>query len=438
MAEIFPFRSVGYSKRCAQDLSRLITPPYDVITPEEQDGFYEAHVYNVIRLVLGKKYPWDVQTDNRYTRAALVLNYWLKEGILTYADRPGLTVYQMEFTMPDGGGRTVDGLVALVKVDDYGEGKVLPHEKTYAGPKNDQLRLLRACRAHLTPIHSLFNDPDQLVHDAYAPFIAGPPQRRAVDRDGVIHRTWTVEDPEAVKGIQDFFRDKSLFIADGHHRYETALAFKAEMRDVWGEAEGGQDTVMMYLTSTSHPGLAILPAHRLLMRLGDVNREEVMRRLSPHFDVEPFELDSSDLKNEGARLTRALAASPGAGVFGAVFRDEPRAWILRLKSLDDAQALIDPSIPSSLRSLDVTILREVILVHALKLAHENPEGHIEYTPSAGEAIRRAVNGEVQVSLILNPTKVSQVETAARLGHKLPHKSTYFYPKVASGMVMNKF
>lgn len=437
MAQIFPFYSVGFSSQCAEDLSRLITPPYDVISAEEQDAFYEAHLYNVIRLVLGKKYPWDAQTDNRYTRASILLNYWLKEGILARSEKPGLTVYQMEFTMPDGGKRTVDGLVALVKVDDYGKGRVLPHEKTFSGPKKDQLNLLKTCRAHFTPIHSLFNDPDNTAFNAYAPFIADRPHRKAVDRDGVVHRTWAVEDPDVINRLHEFFSEKSLFIADGHHRYETALAFKSEMRDTWGETEGGHETVMMYLTSTSHPGLTILPAHRLLARLGDLNGDVVIQRLSPYFEAAPFDLNG-DLKDAGVQLSRKLGESSAASSFAAVFRDERRAWVLRLKSMEAVKGLIDPAIPEALRDLDVTILREVILVHGLKLSLEHPEGHIEYTPSAGEAIRRALSGEVQVSLIMNPTKVSQVESAAELGHKLPHKSTYFYPKVASGMVMNKF
>ncbi len=177
MAEIQPFRPVHYSPGCAKDLDRIISPPYDVISAEEQESFYSAHPLNIIRLVLGKQYSDDSPSNNRYTRAAGTLKQWLQDGTLIRGEQPVFTIYQMEFEEPDGGRGSIDGIVALVKVDDYGKGKVLPHEKTYKGPKQDQLSLLRACRASFTPIHALFSDDHNRVGGEYGRLIAQPPEQ---------------------------------------------------------------------------------------------------------------------------------------------------------------------------------------------------------------------------------------------------------------------
>ena len=268
MAEIKAFRAVHYSGGCAKDLDRIITPPYDVISAEEQEAFYRSHPLNIIRLVLGKQYPDDSSSNNRYTRAAGTLSQWLQEEVLVRDERPAFTVYQMEFELPDGGRDSIDGIVALVKVDDYGKGKVLPHEKTYKGPKQDQLNLLKACRASFTPIHALFSDDHDVVVREYGRLMERPPEQEARDANGSIHRTWSVSDDESIAKIRGVLQEESLFIADGHHRYETALAFRNEERASRPSQAGGpHEYVMMFLTSMSHPGLMILPAHRMVKGL---------------------------------------------------------------------------------------------------------------------------------------------------------------------------
>lgn len=440
MAEIKPFRTVHYNGECAQDLDRLITPPYDIISLEEQEGFYQAHPLNIIRLVLGKQYPDDNATNNRYTRAAETLKDWMAQGVLRRKDNAGLTIYQMEFDQPEGGRRTLDGMVALVKVDDYGKGKVLPHEKTYKGPKQDQLNLIRACRANLTPIHGLYDDENEKIREVYAAFMNEPPEQEITDADGTVHRTWTLDDPAAIEKIVGLIADKSVFIADGHHRYETARAYKAEMMESGvSDPDGPHQYVMMYLTSMTHPGLLILPAHRMVKGLTDLDVESVLEALEPYFHIEDLCYGENDRYEVAETLVRRIHSySEIGGKFGMVVQGDNCFRLLRLRDFKDIDALMDPEIPSSLRGLDVTILREVILGLGLGFDKDNAEGQIEYAPVVSEALNKVLKGDIQISFILNPTRVDQVKCAAELGHKLPHKSTYFFPKLSSGLVINVF
>ena len=259
---------VHYNGTCAQELEKLITPPYDIISPAEQEQFYNLNPFNMIRLVLGKELSDDTDNNNRYTRAASTLEEWMSQGVLVRDELPALTVYQMEFHNHDGDRNVIDGVVALVKVDEYGIGKVLPHEKTYKGPKQDQLNLLKACRSHLTPIHALFGDEQNNVAAQYADLLKQPPQQETTDGNGDIHRTWTLSDESAIAIVREALADKSILIADGHHRYETSLAYKKYMVEKGAsDAGSGHEYVMMYLTSMSHPGLRIYPAHRMVKGL---------------------------------------------------------------------------------------------------------------------------------------------------------------------------
>lgn len=440
MPDIRPFRIVHYNDKYAGELRKLITPPYDIISPAEQEAFYRTHELNMIRLVLGKQYPDDTDSNNRYTRAEATLKKWLDDDVLHQDDRPGFAIYRMEFDQPGGGRRSIDGIIALVKVDDYGKGKVLPHEKTYAGPKADQLNLLRACRAHFTPLHGLFNDNNDRVVTEYSRFIQGAPDRETVDATGTVHKIWTLRDEEAISRIRKGLEPASIFIADGHHRYETALAYKNEMIAAGhNDPDAGHEYVMMYLTAMTHPGLTILPAHRMVRGLRDLALGKIEDALDPYFHIDEL-CFSTENRDEVSRklVERIRSYSDVGGKFGMVVQGENCFKLLKLKDFKAVDSLMDADIPSSLRGLDVTILREVIMNCGLGLDKDNCEGQIEYTPLVSEALDKVLNGEIQISFILNPTRVDQMRAAAELGHKLPHKSTYFFPKLSSGMVINVF
>lgn len=440
MADVRPFKMVHYNGNCSAELSDLITPPYDVISAEEQEAFYQAHPLNIIRLVLGKQFPEDNDGNSKYTRAAATLNQWMADGTLVRKDRPGLTVYRMEFDELENGRLTIDGLIALIKVDEYGKGKVLPHEKTYKGPKADQLRIMRACKANITPIHGLFDDEDDAVVEEYSRFMQGSPEQSTMDANGTTHQTWTIDDEKTVERIVGLLRDKSIFIADGHHRYETARAYKEEVI-ASGPANVGEEHeyVMAYLTSMTHPGLTILPAHRMVKGLTEINVAEILKRLEPYFHSEALRFTEDDRYEVAQRLIQRIRSyAQVGGKFGMVVHGEDCFQLLRLKDFRSITPLMDSGIPRALRNLDVTILREVIMGYGLGLDKDNPEGHIEYSPLVSEALNKVMNGSVQMSFILNPTRVDQMRVAAELGHKLPQKSTYFFPKLSSGLVLNVY
>lgn len=440
MAEVIPFQMVHYNPDYSESLSNLITPPYDVISPEEQESFYNANPNNIIRLVLGKQFAGDTDENNRYTRAANTLKKWMTDHVLVRKPKPGFTLYQMDFKQPDGTWRRLDGLVGLVKVDDYGVGKVLPHEKTYMGPKKDQLELLRACKANLTPIHAMFDDPDEVILKLYGSFLQSKPEQEVKDSDQTIHRTWTICDKESLDSIAEFLRGKSLFIADGHHRYETSLAY---CREVEAQnpitSDQSHKYVMMYLTSMSHPGLTILPAHRMLNGFPNLSKDVFLAKLRDYFDIREVSFESNDIEAASETLSSELNQyADVGGLFGMVINGEKKFYLLSLRDSKVNPPILDSSIPEAINNLDVTILRELILGHGFGLDKGNSEGHIEYTPSLSAAINKALLGDVQVSFILNPTRVDQMRRAAELGYKLPHKSTYFYPKISSGLVLNVF
>lgn len=440
MPDIIPFRMVHYSDKHSGELSKLISPPYDIISPAEQEAFYQVNELNVVRLVLGKQYADDSESNNRYTRAASTLKNWLDKGVLARDVSPGLAIYRMEFEQPGGGRHAIDGIVALVKVDDYGQGKVLPHEKTYKGPKMDQLNLLRACRAQFTPLHGLFHDDDEQVVTEYSRYMQGPPQRETVDADGTVHKVWAIYDEESISKIRKALQPASIFIADGHHRYETALAYKREMIAAGNDdPNASHEHVMMYLTAMSHPGLTILPAHRMIKGLAGFDPRKMEEALSPYFHIEELSFSESNRDEVSRKLIERIRSYAGVGgKFGMAVAGEKCFKLLRLKDFNAVNSIMDEDIPSSVRGLDVTILREVIMKHGFGMEKENSEGRIEYTPLISEALNRVLNGDIQVSFILNPTRVDQMRAAAELGHKLPHKSTYFFPKLCSGLVMNVF
>lgn len=440
MAEIKPFESVHYGPDYSNTLKSLITPPYDVISPEQQDSFYNSHPFNVIRLVLGKQFINDTPENNRYSRASSTLKQWMRDKVLIRKSKPCFTLYQMDFKEPNEKRKKIDGIVGLLKVEDYGVGKVLPHEKTYSGPKKDQLELLRACKANFTPIHAMFDDPCQKVSKLYENLLNSPPEQEVRDSDDTIHRTWSLYDEVSIHEIVRFLSQKSLFIADGHHRYETSLAYcrEVEARNHF-TTDSSHKYVMSYLTSMSHPGLLILPAHRMLRGLTNFDKESLLNRINDCFEIQELDYDVNDIQMASKKLlTKLNEYTDVGGHFGMLISGAKKFCLLSLKDFQVISQFLDTNIPDVLINLDVTILRELILKHGFKLDSENSEDHIEYTPFIEEALKKVLLGDVQVSFILNPTRVDQMRKAAEMGQKLPHKSTYFYPKISSGLVFNVF
>ncbi len=408
MAEIIPFKGVLYnmSKVSGED---VMAPPYDIIAPEYKEKLYSKSPYNIVRIDSGKELEGDNELQNKHTRAANNLNSWLKDGILHGSKAPAFYGYEIEYRVKEKP-KKLRGFFSLVRLEELGKG-VYPHECTHSKPKADRLNLLRACRANISPIFSLYNSPEKKASEIMNRVMLRKPYMKAKDSDGAIHRLWVVEEEKDIEIIQNDLKGKSVFIADGHHRYETALEFKKEMN-----RSGGWDYVLMFLANMSDEGLTILPAHRLVKNLP----ENSLDILSGHFAIEI--LSSQD------DITGALSGYRHA--IGFCHRNSDNLYLLRHKG--SGLENINPA----LKKLDVTILHELIFKKLLNISE------VTYEMDTAETREMVRKGIYDGAFFLNPTGVKDVEkvalSTASSGERMPPKSTYFYPKPLTGMVIYKF
>ncbi len=428
MAQIVPFRGIRYDPQKISDLSLVVAPPYDVISPSQQEVLHERHPFNVVRLILGKKEAGDDEQHNWYQRAAHAWEQW-QRGVLVREEQPAIYVYDQKFTTPAGEVRTRRSLIVAVRLEEFSSGVVRPHEHTLDAPKADRLRLFRACHANFSSILSLYDDPQNAVVALLAPHTQHEPLAEAVSDDHVIHRLWKIDDPATIAAAQAALADMPLFIADGHHRYETALAYRDERRAQaaqWTDDEPA-NFVMMALVNVHDSGLMVLPTHRLITNLPAESLSEFGERLSAYFDVLPL--------SNAESILPALHNSTEEHVFGVYEKDEP--VLLALREETAYRALLDASRSEAFNSLDVTLLHSIIIEDLLGISQEQvvSGNYVSYTTDDKAAIAAVDSGSAELALFLRPTRIEQVIAVANAGDQLPQKSTYFYPKVITGMVM---
>jgi uncharacterized protein (DUF1015 family) len=411
LAQIFPFQPLRYSEK-AGALDRLVTQPYDKISPVMRERYLSLSPYNLVRVILGKQDPADSETSNVYTRAAAYLNDWIAAGVLARDSQPGIFPYFQEFTMPDTGERLVrQGFIALGKVEDYSAGVVHRHEQTLSGPKKDRLELLRHTHAHFGQLFMLYPDRAGAVDALLAEAAKGAPLAEVTDEDGTVHRVWKMA---AAAPVQELMADKKLLIADGHHRYETALAFRNE-----NPALPGADRVMMTFVNMYSPGLKILATHRLVNGVRpEVLPEGFLRAAGSDFRVE--EIDSLD------RLKHAWKAASEGGTGRTIIGAAIGSRLFLLESRGAGE-------------LDVRVLHQQLLGKALGIGEEavRDEKHLRYIRGLDLAMEEARKGAAQIAFLLKPTSVDQVAEASFAGGVMPQKSTDFYPKLLSGLTIYK-
>jgi len=409
LAKIYPFQPYRYSEK-AGPLSDLVTQPYDKITPAMQEAYLAKSPYNLVRVILGPRQPVDSETDNVYTRAAGFLHIWISSGILAQESEPAVFPYFQEFTVPDSGERMVrKGFIALGAVEDYSAKIVHRHEQTLSGPKKDRMELLRHTHAHFGQLFMLYPDPERTVDAILDEAASAAPLGEVTDEYGVIHRIWKITDAAR---IQELMADKKLVIADGHHRYETALAFRNENPNL-----PGADRVMMTFINMHSPGLQILATHRLVNGIaGDNFPEGFLKRAALDFEVD--EIASLD------QLKNAWNECGNRTIIGAAIGN--RLFTLEERDARDA--------------LDVRILHEVVLGKVLGIDEEavRDEKHLRYVRGLDAAVEEARQGRAQIAFLLKPTSVQQVADTSFAGGVMPQKSTDFYPKVLTGLTIYKF
>ena len=439
MATITPFKGIVYNQTKAGTINSLVCPPYDIISPAEQQDLYRKNPHNVIRLEFGLESPGDTPEDNRYTRASALLDELFKTGMLIQSGSPAVYIYEMEYAA----GSTVKklrGFICLVKLEDYDSGIVKPHETTLSGPKTDRLNLLRACRASFSQIFSLFSDPQAKVAAILAK-ASGRPDMEVKNSDGVTHRVWTLTDAMDIAAIAAELGDKPFFIADGHHRYDTALNYRNERRKAAGTFTGSEpyNYVAMFLARLEDPGLMVLPAHRALFNLNDFHPGRFEDDLNRYFNIERIDFDrKSETKDRRTILDTLAHRSDHGHVFGMRVRGEHSYYLLTLRNEADMDALLPDKSPAY-RRLDVSILHHLIIDKLLGIKMETHKLglNIEYIKDAGEADKRVHDGAAEIVFFMNPTKVSEVRDVAAAGERMPQKATYFYPKLLTGLVMHK-
>lgn len=422
MAEIRPFKALRFTSK-AGDIKNNVCPPYDIISPEERDALIKKSENNVIRLELPRG-------ENPYAEAGEILNDWLERGIVACDSQDGIYVYEEEFEC-EGREYKIRGIITLVRLEEFSKGVVLPHEETLSKAKQDRFNLMSATFCNFSQVYSMYLDEDRKIKPLIDKIVAKKNDVECVTEDGIIHRLWIENDPALLSDIVSGFANKQLYIADGHHRYETALNFRNKMREdgILDTDKGLGNYVMMFLADIDDEGLVILPTHRMVRDIENYSVDEVLAQISEKFDVERIDTLEGMKEKLDASANRAYAYYTGGnGYYLCTLRDETETYKIHA---DRSKAYAE---------LDVTGLHTHILEPVFKIDKENmaSQKNLVYTRSLDEAIEKVNSGEFQCSFILRSTKMRQIKDVASAGDKMPQKSTYFYPKLITGLVMNKF
>jgi uncharacterized protein (DUF1015 family) len=412
MAEIIPFRGFLYdvSKVSIED---VLAPPYDIIAPEERESLYTKSPHNIVRIDFGKEEPGDNETENKYTRAKRCLDVWIKDGILIRSDKPSLYAYEIIYTVQDVRKR-LRGFLCLVKLEELGHGSIYPHECTHSKPKQDRLNLLKVCEASTSPIFSLYKSSADGISNILSKRNLTKPYAQAADFYGNLHRLWQIDHAGEIEIVRQELADKPIFIADGHHRYETSFEYAREMSAQKTSPSDKKlyDYTLMFVANMMDEGITILPTHRLIKEIP----ENIDGILSKYFEIETI---ANDL-----HIRRRLSGRKNAFGF---FRKREKVWhILTYRGRNLSEVHPD------LREIDVIILHEMIFRKILTNAE------IGYEMDIAKALEQVNHGEFAAVFFLNPTRVEDIEKSALSSMRMPPKSTYFYPKLLTGLVLNKW
>jgi uncharacterized protein (DUF1015 family) len=419
MAEIAAFRGILYAQK-AGPAANLLAPPYDVISSAERAQLAALDPHNCVRLILPEG-----EGDEKYAHAAQDLRAWLAEGTLQRDPQPALYRYHQTFTA-EGRTATRTGFICRIRLHRFGEGVVLPHERTLAGPKADRLKLKRACRAHLSQVFGLYSDPARASDEPFAELVQGEPVLDGTTSDGVSQQLWRLTDAALQAQVAALLADKKVYIADGHHRYETMLALREELRaESGGDAQSSVEFGTIFLANMDDPGLLVFPTHRVVHGLPSFDRAAIVEQARAFFIIE------EEAVTDAAALRARLA---GTNRFAMVTGD--RVAYLTLRRDVDLERVPSLRGPAVLRTLDVTLLHALVIEHILGIDRDAQaaQTNLRYVKDTGLALTEAKSA--QAVFVMNPTKVHEVKAVADAGEVMPQKSTFFYPKLASGLVIN--
>lgn len=430
MAEVRPFAGLRYDPALVGDLAAVVCPPYDIIPPEAQREYYQRSPYNVIRLELALSEPSE-SPGEKYRRAGRTFREWLRSGVLRPESRPAFYVYDQEFRLHDRPYRR-RGIAVALRLEEWDRGLVLPHEATHLTPKADRLALMRACAANLSPICGLYDDPRGQVAELLAAATAPAPSVALEDEQGDRHTLWVVTQPSAIGALAAALAQSVVYMADGHHRYETALAYRDEQPQFSSTGDEARGFVLMVLVAVDDPGLVVLPTHRVVRGMAPERLAGLAPALARWFSSRVLPVAGSGLREA---LAEAGRERPALGLCTPALGDT-QVRILELRDREAAMAAVPRERSEAWRQLDVSIAHMLLLEQVLGLRPDALEEHVGYTRDAEEALGAVRAGQADLALLLNPTRVGQVCAVAQAGDRMPQKSTYFYPKLLTGLVIH--
>lgn len=432
MVKVSAFKGITYNKEKIKDLDTVMSPPYDIISPKQQDQLYEKSPFNFVRLILGKQHPEDTDENNRYTRAQKDFVEWQKDNILIPTEYRAIYPYRISYTL-DGKQKTMNGFFILLRLDKNYE-KVKAHERTLSKPKADRLNLMRACYANLEPIQLLYIDEKDEINQSIQHTISDEPFINVKGYDGFDHAIWKLTDETVINKIQSFLDDDILFIADGHHRYQTAINYANEMEEKTGNTnpDAPFQYRMVIIANMFDEGLAILPTHRLLHLPDHIDKKELISKLKDYFTVETYSREKTSSPKELAEKIKRQIETSTQHKFAFFFKDE---YIVLSLNDEDVMDDIAKDRSETWRKLDVSILHKIVIEKIMGITQDTLEDHVKYTREDEEAITVVDNEEYDCSILMNATKIEELKAIADAGEHMPQKSTYFLPKMLSGLVM---
>ena len=425
MAEVRGFRGLCYNPAKINQIADVIAPPYDVISPEQKKELLARNPHNIVRLILP-------DGENPYEAAAKTLRQWIQDQVFTKDLEPSIYCYHQTFRTPEGEEKTRKGFLALIRLVDFSEGIVLPHEATLSAPKEDRLQLLRAAKTNFSPIFSLYSDPDLMIEKLLEPFTSVPPRVKAKDSDGIVNTFWAVSDADAVQKVSALMKNQWVLIADGHHRYESCLLYRNEQSRTNPDPQASFHFTLMFFCNINQPGITVLPYNRAVYNLPAFDQNQVLQKGSEFFEVKSFrdtKQAHTDLKEAGTRTTAFLAR----------FYGSEEIHLFQLRHGVPLARFYPQGTPEAVQKLDVNVLHKLFLENILSISEEDirNQKYLKYYKNAQDEQKDFEQGKLQIAFYLNPTKVEQVVEVSKAGNKMPQKSTFFYPKLMTGFVLNQ-
>jgi len=433
VAEIRPFKGIRYNHKIIKDVGSVVCPPHDVIPPQLQEELYHRNEYNFVRIEFGRDFP-DKPEDNRYTRAATTLEQWLENNVLQAEGQPAIYIHDYYFAY-QGKSYKRRGMIVRVKLEEWSKRIIFPHEGTLSRSKSDRLSILWSCQSNTSPILAMYQDNENKIMTGIKQEIRKKPVIETSPIAGEKHVVWAITDLAVIDNICNYMAIQPLYIADGHHRYESALMYKHE-RETMSSPNGdaGYNYVMMTLVEFNDPGLLILPPHRLVQGVSKFELKNLQEKLSNFFIIQEFSVDDPNIWHQIDRILIGGFEQVHLGIYGL---DNAKLFILQLKDPKSIGSMMPAFHTDIYKRLDVSIIDHVILEIMLNLGNQGEPATLSYTYSKQDAVNRVRDGEFQMAIMLNPVKAEVIKAIADSGDRMPRKSTYFYPKEPAGLVFNR-